>query len=148
VVLLWFNVNPASGIPIYLQIMEQIQDSVIGGLLEPGEQLPSVRDLALRLTINPNTVARAYQELEKEGYIQTIKGRGSFVLAPPGGAGSQERERRVLESIERTVTLGKHLGFSGDEMVSLFTRVARRVFARESGGATLGRPGDQHEGSG
>jgi GntR family transcriptional regulator len=76
---MWYHVNPHSGVPIYVQLKEQIKKAVAGRQMEEGEQLPSVRELALQLTINPNTVARAYQELEREGVIETARGLGSFV---------------------------------------------------------------------
>jgi len=72
-------VNPHSGIPLYIQIAEQIKKAVITGILKEGEQLLSVRQLALELLINPNTVVRAYQELEKEGIVKTKRGTGTFI---------------------------------------------------------------------
>jgi GntR family transcriptional regulator len=75
------TVDPRSGVPIYLQIIEQVKRSVALGILEAGEQLPTVKQLALDLTINPNTVARAYRDLERDSVIETAPGRGSFVRA-------------------------------------------------------------------
>ncbi len=76
---MWLDVNPSSGVPLYVQIVDQIREAVARGVLSPGERLPSVRDLAHQLTINPNTAARAYQELEKKGVVVTRQGRGTFV---------------------------------------------------------------------
>ncbi len=73
------TVDPRSGVPIYLQIIEQVKRSVALGVLQAGEQLPTVKQLAIDLTVNPNTVARAYRELEREDVIETSPGRGSFV---------------------------------------------------------------------
>ncbi len=73
------TVDPRSGVPIYLQIIEQVKRSVAVGVLQPGEQLPTVKQLALDLTINPNTVLRAYRELERDDVIETSPGRGTFV---------------------------------------------------------------------
>ena len=75
------TVDSRSGVPIYLQIIEQIKRSVALGVLRSGEQLPTVKQLAIDLTVNPNTVARAYRELERESVIETATGRGSFVRA-------------------------------------------------------------------
>jgi GntR family transcriptional regulator len=75
------TVDPRSGVPIYLQIIEQVKRSVALGVLQSGEQLPTVKQLAIDLTVNPNTVARAYRELEREQVIETSPGRGSFVRA-------------------------------------------------------------------
>jgi len=74
-----FRPNPSSGVPIYLQLMEQVKHSVETGALRPGEQLPGIRPLAETLVINPNTVAKAYRELEHEGVIELRHGAGAFV---------------------------------------------------------------------
>src|SRR5476649_1766352 len=71
--------NPSSGVPIYLQLMEQVKHSIETGALRPGEQLPGMRPLAEELVINPNTVAKAYRELEHEGIIELRHGAGAFV---------------------------------------------------------------------
>lgn len=65
--------------PIYEQVIEKLQELILRGLIEPGAQLPSVRSLAMELSINPNTIQKAYVELERQGYIFSIKGKGSFV---------------------------------------------------------------------
>ena len=71
--------NPSSGVPIYLQLMEQVKHAIETGALRPGEQLPSIRPLAEELVVNPNTVAKAYRELEHEGVIELRQGAGAFV---------------------------------------------------------------------
>ena len=73
--------NPSSGVPIYLQLMEQVKHSIETGALRPGEQLPGIRPLAEELVMNPNTVAKAYRELEHEGVIELRHGAGAFVAA-------------------------------------------------------------------
>ena len=84
--------NPSSGVPIYLQLMEQVKHAIETGALRPGEQLPGIRPLAEELVINPNTVAKAYRELEHEGVIELRQGAGAFVSAQ--GAG-EERRRQI-----------------------------------------------------
>jgi GntR family transcriptional regulator len=74
-----FRPNPSSGVPIYLQLMEQVKHAIETGALRPGEQLPGMRPLAEELVINPNTVAKAYRELEHEGVIELRHGAGAFV---------------------------------------------------------------------
>ena len=76
-----FRPNPSLGVPIYLQLMEQVKHAVETGALRPGEQLPGIRPLAEELVINPNTVAKAYRELEHEGVIELRHGAGAFVSA-------------------------------------------------------------------
>src|SRR6185437_6877951 len=71
--------NPSSGVPIYLQLMEQVKHGIETGALRPGEQLPGIRPLAEQLVVNPNTVAKAYRELEHEGVIELRQGAGAFV---------------------------------------------------------------------
>ena len=83
--------NPSSGVPIYLQLMEQVKHAIETGALKPGEQLPSIRPLAEELVMNPNTVAKAYRELEHEGVIELRQGAGAFV----------SRKGRTLEDAER-----------------------------------------------
>ena len=76
-----FRTNPALGVPIYLQLMEQVKHAIETGALRPGDQLPGMRPLAEELVINPNTVAKAYRELEHEGVIELRHGAGAFVAA-------------------------------------------------------------------
>lgn len=76
-----FRPNPASGVPIYLQLMEQVKHAIETGALRPGEQLPGIRPLAEELVVNPNTVAKAYRELEHDGVIELRQGAGAFVSA-------------------------------------------------------------------
>ena len=94
--------NPSSGVPIYLQLMEQVRHAIETGALKPGEQLPSIRPLAEELVMNPNTVAKAYRELEHEGVIELRQGAGAFVSkkAPT----QQETER--LQAAQALVAQG------------------------------------------
>ena len=84
--------NPSSGVPIYLQLMEQVRHAIETGALKPGEQLPSIRPLAEELVMNPNTVAKAYRELEHEGVIELRQGAGAFVS---NKAPTQEETERL-----------------------------------------------------
>lgn len=113
-----WRVNPHSGVPLYVQIEEQVKTAIAAGVLEPGARLPTVRELAVELTINPNTVARAYRELERAGFIDTTPGRGTFVKAvqaPP--MGDDERRRRLASVVDVMLTEARALGFSDDEIV-------------------------------
>ena len=85
--------NPSSGVPIYLQLMEQVKHAIETGALRPGEQLPGIRPLAEELVINPNTVAKAYRELEHEGVIELRHGAGAFVSA------NARRRRRTTDKL-------------------------------------------------
>src|SRR5258708_4767917 len=94
-----FQLNPKSGVPIYRQIQDQIRYGVASGLLSAGEQLPTVRALAVDLSVNPNTVIKAYTELEREGILTTEQGSGTFVAAQPPSALSEEKRQGTLESL-------------------------------------------------
>lgn len=98
---MWYHVDPHSGVPIYVQLKEQIRKSVASGQLASGEQLPSVRELALKLTINPNTVSKTYQELEREGVIRSARGLGTFVSERGRDFGSQQEAAldKALETL-------------------------------------------------
>src|SRR5436305_3520155 len=96
-----FRPNPSSGVPIYLQLMEQVKHSIETGALRPGEQLPGMRPLAEQLVINPNTVAKAYRELEHEGVIELRHGAGAFVSA---NARTRPREQKLRSG--QTVVAG------------------------------------------
>ena len=126
------TVDPRSGVPIYLQIIEQIKRSVALGVLAPGEQLPTVKQLALDLTVNPNTVARAYRDLERDEVIETAPGRGSFVR----GNGSAEHSRAAAkdvaaESFMQTVREAKSIGLTATQIRALFDAALVRWFPEE-----------------
>ena len=94
--------------PIYEQIVEKFQQMIICGVMEPDSPMPSVRSLAMELSINPNTIQRAYQELEREGYIYTMKGKGSFVSESSEAADSQREEikRELGECVDKALAIG------------------------------------------
>ena len=90
-----------SGIPIYTQIVEQVQQQIVGGLLRPGNQLPTVRALALELRVNFNTVARAYRLLDEAGIISTQQGRGTYILEVPPPERTEELRKQALDALTR-----------------------------------------------
>src|SRR4030095_9596086 len=100
-----FRPNPSSGVPIYLQLMEQVKHAVDTGALRPGDQLPGIRPLAEELVINPNTVAKAYRDVEHEGVIELRHGSGAFVTAGTGRRKQTDKIRAaqdiVIAAIER-----------------------------------------------
>lgn len=102
--------------PLYEQIVERFGDLIIKGVLEPESKLPSVRNLAVELSINPNTIQRAYGEMERLGYIYTIKGRGNFVADKEGVFLSKKKE--IFSSVEKLVEKAKYMGITEEEFVS------------------------------
>mgnify|MGYP001030540141 FL=1 len=119
---MWFHIDPSSGTPIYRQIVDQVRQAVAGGTLRPGDRLPSVRDLALELALNPNTVAKAYQELERSGVIETPRGKGSFVTGGDRGLPPRLRREKLELAAERLAAEAYHLGASDDEVVNALRR--------------------------
>ncbi len=128
------TVDTRSGVPIYLQIVEQVKRSVALGVLAPGEQLPTVKQLALDLTVNPNTVGRAYRELERDEVIQTAPGRGSFVRAN-GTAVSPARAAAsdvAAEALAQAVREVKSLGLTPAQAREHFEAALARWFPEEA----------------
>ena len=104
----FFRLNPSSGVPLYVQLMEQVKHAVEIGALRPGEQLPTIRALAQELVMNSNTVVRAYRELEHEGIVELRHGLGAFISSSVSARGKVLRQAQgVVESaIERLRSLG------------------------------------------
>lgn len=113
------RVNPSSGLPLYLQIQAQVKNAVAAGALKPGDALPSVRKLAAGLGINPNTVARAYLDMDREGMIRTVPGGGTFVADGNPGLLKTERVRRLRPLIRQVAVEGKQLRLTAQEIVAL-----------------------------
>jgi GntR family transcriptional regulator len=122
------TVDPRSGVPIYLQIVEQVKRSVALGALQSGEQLPTVKQLALDLTVNPNTVARAYRDLEREQIIETSPGRGSFVR--DNGATESPRVAAEIgaDALDVALREAKSVGLKRDDVRALFEAAIARWF--------------------
>lgn len=112
-----FQLDFHSGLPIYTQIANQIQGRVANGMLKPGDQLPTVRALALELRVNFNTVARAYRILDEERIISTQQGRGTYINEKPPPTMTERLRRESLEGlVERFVSETMRLGFSQTEI--------------------------------
>ena len=112
----WFHLNHRSGVPLYLQLKEQVKTAVAGGVLKPGDQLPPVRELALKLTVNPNTIARAYSELERDGLLSSEQGRGTFVRAAEPLLGTEERRIQVQGLVDKVIVEAFNLRLTAKEL--------------------------------
>jgi GntR family transcriptional regulator len=123
-----FRTNPALGVPIYLQLMEQVRHAVETGALRPGDQLPGIRPLAEQLVINPNTVAKAYRELEHEGIVELRHGAGAFVAAGAAAKGVADKLRGAQTQVADLVKQLHRHGLSDDEI--------RRLVEAELSGLT------------
>ena len=111
--------NPSSGVPIYLQLMEQVKHGIETGALRPGEQLPGIRPLAEELVVNPNTIAKAYRELEHEGVIELRHGAGAFVSAsaPAKPTGTMRAAQSLIATAVDTL---RARGITDEEIRRLF----------------------------
>ncbi len=110
------GINYRDGRPIYEQVVDEIEHMVVHGVLEPDSQLPSVRQMAAELSINPNTIQRAYSELESRGVIYSVKGKGNFVS--PNAAALRERRLRDLHlQITELVRTARELGVSDAQLM-------------------------------
>src|SRR3989449_6521381 len=130
-----FRPNPSLGVPIYLQLMEQVKHAVETGALRPGEQLPGIRPLAEELVINPNTVAKAYRELEHEGVIELRHGAGAFVSANAAAKKLTDKVRAGQAVVSAAIEKLRARGVTDEEI--------RRLFEAELAG--LAKPGGHRE---
>jgi GntR family transcriptional regulator len=116
-----FQVEMDSKVPIYVQIEEQVRAMIAAGQLRPGDQLPTIRQLAADLRVNYNTVAHAYLELDRDGVISTQRGRGTFVAGVPDEKEMAAMRREKLRSIvHSSLEEARRLGYSPDEVGSVF----------------------------
>jgi GntR family transcriptional regulator len=113
-----FRIDPSSRLPIYRQLRHQFREAVARGRLECDERLPSVRDLSRTLVVNPNTIARVYTELEREGLLNTRPGLGVFVARPKAELTRKVRKERLETLLDGFLTEAVHLGFSSEEVVA------------------------------
>src|SRR5262245_44319081 len=124
-----FSLDPKSGVPIYRQIQDQIRYGIASGRLRPGEQLPTVRALAVDLSVNPNTGLKAYTELERQGVLTTEQGSGTFVAPLPGVALTpQEQQAKLRALCAEFLSQVAHYGFSPDDVL----RAIRKLMAERS----------------
>lgn len=125
-----FRVNASSGTPVYLQLMEQIRHAIETGAIQAGEQLPTMRKLAVELVINPNTVIRAYRELEREGILEVRHGAGAFVSQ---AAASRTKISHKAQSImQAAVDRLSTAGLTEDEIRRLMENELAQLRAGES----------------
>lgn len=120
---LYLHVDPASGMPVYLQVVDQVRRAVAIGVLKPGEQLPTVKQLASDLVVNPATISRALRELEHLGIIRSLPGRGAFVRADAAAGVASSGARDVVgASIDAAIREARSLGVDESDLHDLFRR--------------------------
>ena len=113
--------------PIYEQVIDRFQMLILNGAMEPNEQLPSVRSLAVDLSINPNTIQRAYGELERRGLIYSIKGRGNFVSSQKDVV--KEQQEFLLEDLKRQLKICKESGIDSIHVLDCVKEIFQEVKA-------------------
>lgn len=120
---LYLHVDPTNGLPVYLQIVDQVRRAVAIGVLKPGEQLPTVKQLASDLVVNPATVSRSLRELEHLDIIQSVPGRGAFVRADAITSAAKSGARDVVSaSINAAIREARSLGVDESDLHELFRR--------------------------
>jgi len=112
-----FQLDLHSGVPVYRQIIDQVRGGIASGSLSAGDQLPTVRQLAVDLAINPNTVVRAYRELELGGLLETHQGTGTFISAQKMKRADAERERQLTQIVADCVSRAGAAGFTVDNLM-------------------------------
>jgi GntR family transcriptional regulator len=122
-----FHIDNASDRPVYLQIIDQIKRDIALGRLARDERLPTVRQLAQQLTINPNTIAKAFRQLEQEGIIVTKAGAGAFVASLDSHLSSAVRKRIICEQLERVVVDAFHMQIEKPTLVGWFNEAVEKV---------------------
>lgn len=125
------SINLSDGLPIYRQIANQIRYLIASGQIKPGEEIPSIRTLALRLKVTPNTVVKAYRELESAGVLAKKAGAGTYVKVGPTPLAKRERNRILGQRIDSLLAEGYQLGFTADEVHKLF-RQRHALMEKES----------------
>ncbi|EHN10560.1 Transcriptional regulator GntR family [Patulibacter medicamentivorans] len=121
-----FRLDPRSGVPTYLQLVLQVKQALRLGMLHPGDQLPTVKEVVATLAINPNTVLKAYRELDREGLAEGRRGQGTFIaaknaIAPPDRSG-------LAAGLVRWIRQAQSAGCDEDDVVALFAAATHEVF--------------------
>jgi GntR family transcriptional regulator len=126
-----FQLDPTSGVATYLQLVQQVHHALQLGLLEPGEQLPTAQQVVAKLAINPNTVLKAYRDLEREGLVQPRPGQGTFVVGtlPRTDPAVQARFLRSMTNWMRSARLA---GLGADDMEAIYRTAFRKSFAGDA----------------
>lgn len=113
------KIDSRSSTPIYEQIIIEIKELILKNAIKPGEKLPSVRELSTILTINPNTVGKAYMELEKQNIVETIKGKGTFISNKYKQSVSEEKLSKLILDFKRLILEANYLGLEENDLIIL-----------------------------
>ena len=122
------RVEPSSSVPVFQQIADEVKSAVARGACVPGETIPSVRQMAAQALVNPNTVARAYRELERDGIVFTRKGLGVFVSEAAAKLSRNGRREELAERFTEIVAAARRAGLSGKDVQSLLEQAIRTEY--------------------
>jgi GntR family transcriptional regulator len=140
---MFVNIDPRDARPLYLQIMDEVRRALVVGTLRPEDPLPSIRELAAELVVNPRTVRQAYGELENEGVVYVRRGQGTFV-SPGARAGGEERRALARAVARRALLEARRNGLAVEELVEMMREVAAEEEEGEpSAAAAPANPGDE-----
>src|SRR6267378_3882768 len=141
---MFLQINFKSGKPVYLQVVDQIKVAAAAGTLQAGESLPSIRPLAEELRVNRNTIAKAYTELESQGVIETIPGKGCFLTPNNSPLKKDVRRKLLIEDIDQAVVQAHHLQVPRREFVELVNERLDHLEEKKRTNETQ-QPGQHHE---
>jgi GntR family transcriptional regulator len=123
-----FQLDPVSGVATYLQLVQQVRDALRLGLLAPGDKLPTAQQVVARLAINPNTVLKAYRDLEREGLVRGRPGMGTFVIGTLPGT-DPAAQQRILAAMTDLLRSARRAGLGPDDIESIYRTAVRHCFA-------------------
>lgn len=120
-----FRLDAHSGVPVYRQLIDQVQGAIAAGALHPGDQLPTVRLVAVELAINPNTVLRAYREMEIRGILDTQQGTGTFIADRQVAASKEERDRQLAQLVGEFISRAGSAGMTVQDLIDALQPMVR-----------------------
>ncbi|OPJ64898.1 HTH-type transcriptional repressor YtrA [Clostridium oryzae] len=122
-VVIIFNIDPRSSTPIYEQIIASVKENIIKGILQAGDKLPSVRELAAMLTTNPNTVSKAYSELERMKIIETLRGKGTFVSEEYKPKLEEDMVIDLKNSLKQIILNAHYMGMTKEDLIEIINGI-------------------------
>ena len=124
---MFFSINTNNGVAIYEQIVRQVKFAIAEGSLQPGQLLPGGRSLSVELAINPNTVVKAYQQLQSEGVLESMRGRGMVVCQGAAKFCRQERKSIIADGLKTVLSEALHAGLSSDEIQAIVEKQLKKL---------------------
>ena len=122
-----FEVHPSSGVPIYLQIVEQVNALIAGGHHEPGEMLPSVRNMASELGVNHMTISKAYSQLEADGVVERVRGKGMLIKEISTTGSLKQRQNDLEPIVEQAIVRARQLGLTDSQILAVVKKILKEL---------------------